>query len=326
MTPESWERVEEIFEDALALTSSKRERFVDHACRDDSVLKLEVASLLASHDQAGSFLEAPALPRAKVDDAISTPVGLTFLPDQIVAERFQVLRFIAEGGMGEVYEAFDQELQERVALKTIRLTMATDEEAESRFMREIQLARRVTRPNVCRIYDVFRHKVESGNFEGEVRFLTMELLAGETLGKRIRRVGRMSVQQVQPIAEQVASALSAAHDAGIIHRDLKPDNVMLVPWKKSVRAVVTDFGLARGDTEARAEPLAAMATSREDLLWMLHGLQAGSGQRGGALRRLARAASEATHGRVRPRRTGTLDAGRARHGNSGLHVTRAGTR
>jgi len=147
--------------------------------------------------------------------------------------------------MGEVYEAEDRELREHVALKTILPEIASDERAIARFKREIQLARKVTHPNVCRIFDLFHHQEGP---RGELTFLSMELLAGETLAHRLRRVGRMTPAEALPIITQMTAALDAAHQAQIIHRDFKSANVMLVPGAREAgpaRAVVTDFGLAR---------------------------------------------------------------------------------
>jgi serine/threonine protein kinase len=162
---------------------------------------------------------------------------------QVLSERFQILRFISSGGMGDVYEAQDLVLRERVALKTIRSDIAASEEAVERFKREIYLARKVTHPNVCRIFDFAR---DQNAEQGEVLFLTMELLAGETLSKSLRPSRRMSTEEALPIVLQMTAALSAAHDAGIVHRDFKCANVILVPSSETPRAVVTDFGLARG--------------------------------------------------------------------------------
>ena len=176
-----------------------------------------------------------------------------------IAGRYRVVRRIARGGMGEVYEVEDHELGGRVALKTIRPEMADEQWSVGRFRREIQLARQVTHPNVCRIFDVSYH--EAGE---RVVFLTMELLAGETLADRLSRDGPLPPNRAVTLARQLASALDAAHAAGVIHRDFKSNNVMLVPLAgapdaselggdrvadlsvERLRAVVTDFGLARG--------------------------------------------------------------------------------
>lgn len=278
MTPERWQRVEEVFRVTLTLTPSRRVSYIDKVCRDDSELKREVVSLLDSHDEAGSFLETPAVDLAQT--------ARLFLPGQLAADRFRIERFLAEGGMGEVYEALDTLLDERVALKTIRQDILDDNEAEQRFTRESQLARRVSHPNVCRTFDVFHHVVRSGNYEARVRFLTMELLRGETLAQRLRRDGPMRPDAALPFMKEVAEALRAAHAVGVVHRDLKPDNVMLVRGDASRTAVVTDFGLARDNKAFDGIP----AKARGDLLWILHGLQAGHNAPKSMLARLAKRA------------------------------------
>ena len=174
--------------------------------------------------------------------------------DEVVGGRYRIVRYIARGGMGEVYEAEDLELGERVALKTIRAE-TKDRVAEERFKREIQLSRKVTHPNVCRIFDVGYHIREDGE---RVVFLTMEMLLGETLIDRIRREGPLTIPAAAALLRQISAGLSAAHAVGVVHRDLKSSNVILVPRKGGgMRAVVTDFGLAHvvGGGEDRARSL-----------------------------------------------------------------------
>ncbi len=154
----------------------------------------------------------------------------------LVGRRYRIVRFIAAGGMGEVYEARDEELGALVALKAIRGERAGDARATERFRREIALARRVTHEHVARVFDVGFH-------HGRV-FLTMELLAGESLAERIAR-GPLREDEALPLVEHMCAALDAAHDAGVVHRDFKSSNVMLVPAADGTRCVVTDFGLAR---------------------------------------------------------------------------------
>ncbi|HWZ96500.1 MAG TPA: protein kinase [Candidatus Dormibacteraeota bacterium] len=186
--------------------------------------------------------EISAVPRLRSTDS-------SFFPRQILANRFEVIRFIAQGGMGEVYEALDTELNERVALKTVRFELSEKEQTLERFKREIQLARRVTHPNVCRTFDVFRHlenKVDGT--PRETLIVSMELLRGETLDQRIRRQGMLSIEESLPLIEQMAAGLNSAHEAGVVHRDFKSSNVILIEQPSSpggTRAVVTDFGLAR---------------------------------------------------------------------------------
>ena len=156
--------------------------------------------------------------------------------------------------MGEVYEAEDLELRDRVALKTARLEVAGEERFIERFRREIQLARKVTHPNVCRTFDVFRHiETTADGQTRETMVVSMELLSGETLDQRIRRLGRFTSTEALPLIEQMAAGLQSAHQAGIVHRDFKSSNVMLMASGLSsggIRAVITDFGLAHADVFA----------------------------------------------------------------------------
>ena len=152
-----------------------------------------------------------------------------FRTGDVVAFRFRIVRYLAKGGMGELYEAEDLELRERVALKTILSKIADDERSILLFKREVHLARQVTHPNVCRIFDVFRHRTRLRvPPAGEVVFLAMELLHGETLADRLRRDGRLSTAEILPVVRQMAAGLTAAHRVGVVHRDFKSHNVMLV--------------------------------------------------------------------------------------------------
>jgi eukaryotic-like serine/threonine-protein kinase len=165
----------------------------------------------------------------------------SFRPGQLVAERFKVVRFLARGGMGEVYEADDLRLKERVALKTIRPEVAHDRQAMVRFEREIRLARKVSHPNVCRVFDLQTHREGSQ----EVTFLSMELLTGQTLSEHLRARGRLGEPEALPLVRQMCAALGAAHEAGVVHRDFKSGNVLLCGPGQTKRVVVTDFGLAQ---------------------------------------------------------------------------------
>ncbi len=176
------------------------------------------------------------MPDPPVDRAGDAPV---LAPGTVLAERYRVRRSLGGGGMGDVWEAEDLELGTVVAIKTLRA--ARDDRSLERFRREILLARRVTHPNVCRIFDLGWHETR----DGRVAFLSMELLRGETLEERIRRDGPRPAAETLRILEDVARGLGAAHEAGVVHRDLKSANVMLVRSDDgSERAVVTDFGLA----------------------------------------------------------------------------------
>jgi eukaryotic-like serine/threonine-protein kinase len=243
---DNWEAVKALFEAALEEDPANRSSFLKERCPDASVCA-EVERLLAEHDEAASFLSA-GMPTVSLGDFIPDPAARTqqLSESQVLAGRFRIVRYIAGGGMGEVYEAEDQELRERVAIKTIRAEILGQPNAMARFKREVHLARKVTHPNVCRIFDLFRHKPEEGSERDEIVFISMELLRGKTLAARMKDGRPMSVSEALPLIGQMASALAAAHEVGIVHRDFKPGNVVLVMGSGTgnERAVVTDFGLA----------------------------------------------------------------------------------
>jgi serine/threonine protein kinase/tetratricopeptide (TPR) repeat protein len=236
MTPSKWDRAKDIFEMALKRYGSEREEFIRHACAGDDAVRDQVWTFIKGHEAAGSTV----LERTRGDsDRMQR-----FLPGNLIAKRFRIVSFIGHGGMGEVYEAEDLELNDRVALKTIRTAIANSARAMARFRQEIQLARKVTHPNVCRVFDLFTTEETIGT--PPIAFLTMEFLKGETLLEMIHGQGKLKPEQARPIAEQLCAGLGAAHAAGIIHRDFKSSNIMLVSdADRRPRAVVTDFGLAR---------------------------------------------------------------------------------
>lgn len=174
---------------------------------------------------------------------------------EVLAGRYKLVRFVAAGAMGEVWEAEDLSLHEHVALKTVR-PEALGPELLERFRHEVKLARRVTHPNVCRVFEFGEHPREGGE---KVTFLTMELLGGRSLDDELRRRGRFSTEEALPLLEQLAAGLDAAHAQGIVHRDFKCPNVFL----EGKRVVITDFGLARAvgaDVRVTTTPQQMMGT------------------------------------------------------------------
>ncbi len=235
MTADRWARIHDLFELCLDQPPESRASFLASQSVEPDI-RSEVEKLLQQDRIAGSFLaESPDLVKE-----LRTAPRSQFSPGDRLGHRFELLRLIGRGGMGEVYAALDVDLEEQVAIKVLHSDLLTDAGATQRFRRELQLARKVTHPNVCRLFDLGRHSTP----QGDVFFLTMELIEGETLAERLRRVGRFTVDEARPIVEQLLHGLAAAHQAGIIHRDLKPSNVMLT----GPRAVIMDFGLARRDT------------------------------------------------------------------------------
>jgi eukaryotic-like serine/threonine-protein kinase len=231
-------RATTIFHKALEVTLEKRADFLAEACAGDSQLQAHVQKLLESAGETSSFADAQPSDRILLPQS-SLPI---FAAGEVVGMRYEVIRFIAKGGMGEVYEVEDRELRTRVALKTVTIVRLLSAHLISDFKREIQLARKVTHPNVCRVYDLGHHSHATC---GDIVFLTMELLQGNTLTAYLYQHGPMTRDQALPLIEQMVSALSAAHQLGIVHRDFKPGNVMLIEEAGQKLVKVTDFGLAR---------------------------------------------------------------------------------
>jgi tRNA A-37 threonylcarbamoyl transferase component Bud32 len=186
-------------------------------------------------EAARALVDVGAAPRAPL---------LTLREGEQVAGRYRIVKFLARGGMGEVYEAFDEVLQEPVAVKTLIATALDDDRAMARLVVEVRLARRVTHPNVCRILEFGFHAPASWK-GARLPLVTMELLSGETLAQRLARVGRLGPEAALPFARQMVAGLAAIHDAGIVHRDWKSDNAFITRSAAGVeRLVIMDFGLA----------------------------------------------------------------------------------
>jgi len=156
-----------------------------------------------------------------------------FLPGRLIAGRYRIIALLGRGGMGEVYRADDLTLGQAVALKFLPDTAAGDPALLERFRNEVRIARRISHPNVCRVYDV-------GEVDGQT-FFTMEYVDGEDLASLLRRIGRLPQDKAVEIARQLCAGLAAAHAKGVLHRDLKPANIML---DGRGQVVITDFGLA----------------------------------------------------------------------------------
>ena len=214
-------RSKELFLAALSRPPAERQEFVETACGDNAELRVDVESLLAAHDQ---YERADSEP-SSLDSATEL-----FAPGEMFARRYRMVTRLGHGGMGDVWRADDLVLGIPVALKLVRSTGA---EARRLLLNEVRLARQITHPSVCRVFDI-------GEEQGQI-FLSMELVQGEDLAALIQRVGRLPSEKVADIGRQLCEALAAAHARGILHRDLKPANV-LIDENGSVR--ITDFGIA----------------------------------------------------------------------------------
>jgi tetratricopeptide (TPR) repeat protein/predicted Ser/Thr protein kinase len=218
-------RAKDLFLDALTRPEAERAKFLADVCRDDIGLRREVESLLALHRQEQSA-DSAGVAESDRDEGDELP----FAPGDVFAGRYRMITRLGRGGMGDVWQADDLILGTPVALKLIRSARPS---ARMAILNEVRLARQITHPSVCRVFDV-------GEADGEV-FFSMELVKGEDLAKLLRRVGRLPVEKVIDIARQLCAGLAAAHARGVLHRDLKPANV-LIDDEGQVR--ITDFGIA----------------------------------------------------------------------------------
>jgi eukaryotic-like serine/threonine-protein kinase len=254
MTPERWQVLQEIFGRVSELPAAQREIALRDSCPDAEV-ESEVRRLLTQLEEAGTFLDRPAVAAMALREGWDED-SPRFLPGACVADRFEIVRLLGRGGMGEVYEAYDRSSCQHVALKTLRVSLISDRKAVTRFRLELLRARNVTHENVCRIHEIF--SVQDHDDQPLV-FLTMELLVGPTLYEILRRPERLSSEEALRYAGQIASGLEAAHRKGVVHRDIKPGNVIVTGRGAEARAVITDFGLAL-QTTMNAETISVSRT------------------------------------------------------------------
>ncbi len=168
----------------------------------------------------------------------------TLTPPEMLApakERYEILDLLGRGGMGEVYKAWDAELEVPVALKALRASVASDPRVLARFKREAKLARRIKHVHVAQMHDLVEWRGQ--------RYLCMEFVEGQSIKSLLTRKARFPVHVALALIRQTCAGLQAAHEEGVIHRDLKPQNVMVT--RRTGRACILDFGIARdvGDDE-----------------------------------------------------------------------------
>src|SRR4051812_855279 len=223
------QQAKDLFLATLERPPADRAAFLAEACGGNASLRAEIASLLAFHEEDN----AATAETIDDNDALSAGPAMEFeiAPGEVFARRYRMISRIGRGGMGDVWRAEDLVLQTPVALKLID---ARSEHARQRILNEVRLARLITHPAICRVFDV-------GETENGVAFYSMELVQGEDLAALLRRVGRLPSHKVIAIARQLCAGLAAAHDQGVLHRDLKPANI-LMDDQGTVR--ITDFGIA----------------------------------------------------------------------------------
>ena len=220
MTPERWQQVKELLQQALEMAPQQRPAFLEQHCPSDTSLRREVETLLSSSDEArSSFLE-------------NSPAAVALGPGTKLGD-YEVVKLIGSGGMGEVYRARDLRLRRDVAVKVLPSFFSADKERLRRFEQEAQAAAALNHPNILAVFQM-------GTYEG-APYLVSELLEGETLRSQISR-GPMLARKAIDYGVQIAHGLAAAHEKGIVHRDLKPENLFLT---KDGRIKILDFGLAK---------------------------------------------------------------------------------
>lgn len=229
MNSERWKKVKALFDAVVELEPVERKGFLDKSCGVDEDLRRDVERLLASSDEAESFMETPAI--GEVADVIEG--NLKKLKSGEYFGHYEILQQIGEGGMGEVYLAKDKKLDRHVAIKVLNEQFSRHESNLQRFILEAKAASGLNHPNILVIHEIG----ESDNSN----YIVSEFIEGKTL-REIVDARPTKLTEILDIAIQVVSALSAAHQAKIVHRDIKPENIMLRP---DGYVKILDFGLAK---------------------------------------------------------------------------------
>lgn len=229
MTPERWQQIDSLFHATLELEPVERVGFLTTACAGDESLRCEVESLMTFHYQAQSFIEMP--PGDVAAELLGCFKGKFRAGQQI--NNYRIMGQLGSGGMGEVYLAEDTKLNRKIALKLLPPQFTVSDQHVSRFQQEARTASALNHPNIVTIYEICQ--------SNSAHFIATEFINGVTLREHLRSAD-MTLAEVLDVVGQVASALTAAHEAGIVHRDIKPENIML---RRDGLVKVLDFGLAK---------------------------------------------------------------------------------
>ncbi len=228
MNQDHWQKVKGLFDAVVELAPQERTRFLDKSCGTDDALRRDVEKLLASFDDAESFMEQPAAAEVAsfIVEAKNLEAGKSF-------GHYEIIRHIGAGGMGEVYLAEDKKLDRRVAIKILNQEFSRHETNLGRFIQEAKAASALNHPNILVIHEI--GESENSNY------IVSEFIEGKTLRDNFK-ASPMKLSKILDIAIQIANALTAAHRANIVHRDIKPENIMIRP---DGYVKILDFGLAK---------------------------------------------------------------------------------
>ena len=219
MTPERWEKVRKLLDGALGREPHERSEYLNQACANDSQLRSQVESLIASSEESGVAIPSNLIATRRLSPG--TMLG-----------RFEIVSLLGVGGMGEVYRARDTQLKREVAIKVLPADLSTNRDRLSRFEQEARATAALNHPNILAIYELGRHQDQP--------YIVSELLEGHTLREALQR--DLPLPRAIDYGLQIAQGVAAAHDKGIIHRDLKPENIFVT---KVGQIKVLDFGLAK---------------------------------------------------------------------------------
>jgi serine/threonine protein kinase/tetratricopeptide (TPR) repeat protein len=241
-----WQRLQELFYEALDLKPEARAEFLEKQCGEDVPLRTEIEELLEATEKPLELLKKPVMQAAhqmmagKRREMIAPGTRLG---------HYQVISLLGAGGMGEVYLAEDTRLRRKVALKVLKPELTRDERDLRRFEHEAHAASALNHPSILTIYEFGQ--------EGGLRFIASEFIDGITLRRRIAE-SRLPLGEAVDFSIQIASALAAAHASGIVHRDVKPENVII---RKDGIVKVLDFGIAKLGVSGESGALASASTS-----------------------------------------------------------------
>ena len=249
LDPQSWNRLDDLFQRAFDLPPERRGQLLDEACKDDPVLRRKVEAMLAVADEPADRLAASVESAARV---LVAPPSSDSLAQGSVFGHYEIVSLVGSGGMGRVFRARDTRLDRDVAIKTLLPEAIRSSRGLHLFEQEARAASALNHPNILTIYEI-------GEFHG-IRFIASEFVNGPTLASKLVS-GRLDISQTLDIAIQTASGMVAAHAAGIVHRDIKPENLIL---RADGLVKIVDFGIAKlSEERSAAIPVAAPASQAQ---------------------------------------------------------------